>query len=202
MSEQKQNNQMLKTILETLPVAIFFLTYIFFKNEVVEFAGQEYTGFVLATAIFVPFLCLSTVIGWRLFGEVSKVQLLTLVLVLVFGGLTIFLNDERFFKMKPTLVYVLFGGAILVGLLQGKSYLKSILGSSVPMQDEGWMIISRRIMIFFFSLAVLNEIIWRTQSSEVWVYFKTFGLTFALLVFLATQYKVLQQYGEFEEDQE
>ena len=73
MSEQKQNNQMLKTILETLPVAVFFLTYILFKNEVVEFAGKEYTGFVLATAIFVPFLCVSTVIGWRLFGEVSKV---------------------------------------------------------------------------------------------------------------------------------
>ena len=202
MSEQKQNNQMVKTILETLPVAVFFLTYIFFKNEVVEFAGQEYTGFVLATVIFVPFLCVSTVIGWRLFGEVSKVQLLTLVLVLIFGGLTIFLNDESFFKMKPTLVYVLFGGAIAIGLLQGKSYLQSILGSSVPMKDEGWMIISRRIMIFFFSLAILNEIIWRTQSSEVWVYFKTFGLTFALLVFLATQYKVLQQYGEFDEDQE
>ena len=202
MSEQKQNNQMLKTILETLPVAVFFLTYIFFKNEVVVLADQEYTGFVLATAIFVPLLCLSTVIGWRLFGEVSKVQLLTLVLVLIFGGLTIFLNDESFFKMKPTLVYVLFGGAIAVGLLQGKSYLQSILGSSVPMKDEGWMIISRRIMIFFFSLATLNEIIWRTQSSEVWVYFKTFGLTFALLVFLATQYKVLQQYGEFDEDQE
>ena len=200
MSEQKQNNQMLKTILETLPVAVFFLTYIFFKNEVVEVAGQEYTGFVLATAIFVPLLCVSTVIGWRLFGEVSKVQLLTLVLVLIFGGLTILLNDESFFKMKPTLVYVLFGGAIAVGLLQGKSYLQSILGSSVPMKDEGWMIISRRIMIFFFSLAILNEIIWRTQSSEVWVYFKTFGLTFALLVFLATQYKVLQQYGEFDED--
>ena len=202
MSEQKQNNQMLKTILETLPVAVFFLTYIFFKNEVVEFAGQEYTGFVLATAIFVPVLCVSTVIGWRLFGEVSKVQLLTLVLVLIFGGLTIFLNDESFFKMKPTLVYVLFGGAIAVGLVQGKSYLQSILGSSVPMKDEGWMIISRRIMIFFFSLAILNEIIWRTQSSEVWVYFKTFGLTFALLVFLATQYKVLQQYGEFDEDKD
>ena len=111
-------------------------------------------------------------IGWRLFGEVSKVQLLTLVLVLIFGGLTIFLNDESFFKMKPTLVYVLFGGAIAVGLLQGKSYLQSILGSSVPMKDEGWMIISRRIMIFFFSLAILNEIIWRTQSSEVWVFSK------------------------------
>ena len=202
MSEQKQNNQMLKTILETLPVAVFFLTYIFFKNEVVEFAGQEYRGFVLSTAIFVPLLCVSTVIGWRLFGEVSKVQLLTLVLVLIFGGLTIFLNDESFFKMKPTLVYVLFGGAIAVGLVQGKSYLQSILGSSVPMKDEGWMIISRRIMIFFFSLAILNEIIWRTQSSEVWVYFKTFGLTFALLVFLATQYKVLQRYGEFDEDKD
>jgi intracellular septation protein len=86
--------------------------------------------------------------------------------------------------------------------VQGKSYLQSILGSSVPMKAEGGLIISRRIMIFFFSLAILNEIIWRTQSSEVWVYFKTFGLTFALLVFLATQYKVLQQYGEFDEDKD
>lgn len=200
MNKEKPNKQMLKTILETLPVVVFFVTYILFKNQVVEVAGQQYTGFVLATAIFVPFLCVSTIIGWRLFGEVSKVQLLTLVLVLIFGGLTIFLNDESFFKMKPTLVYVLFGGAILVGLLRGKSYLQSILGGSVPMKDEGWMIISRRIMVFFFSLAVLNEIIWRTQSSEMWVYFKTFGLTFALLVFLASQYKVLQRYGEFVED--
>ncbi len=200
MNKEKPNKQMLKTILETLPVVVFFVTYILFKNQVVEVAGQQYTGFVLATAIFVPFLCVSTIIGWRLFGEVSKVQLLTFVLVLIFGGLTIFLNDESFFKMKPTLVYVLFGGAILVGLLRGKSYLQSILGGSVPMKDEGWMIISRRIMVFFFSLAVLNEIIWRTQSSEMWVYFKTFGLTFALLVFLASQYKVLQQYGEFDED--
>lgn len=200
MNKEKPNKQMLKTILETLPVVVFFVTYILFKNQVVEVAGQQYTGFVLATAIFVPFLCVSTIIGWRLFGEVSKVQLLTFVLVLIFGGLTIFLNDESFFKMKPTLVYVLFGGAILVGLLRGKSYLQSILGGSVTMKDEGWMIISRRIMVFFFSLAVLNEIIWRTQSSEMWVYFKTFGLTFALLVFLASQYKVLQQYGEFDED--
>lgn len=200
MNKENSNKQMLKTILETLPVVVFFVTYILFKNQVVEVAGQQYTGFVLATAIFVPFLCVSTIIGWRLFGEVSKVQLLTFVLVLIFGGLTIFLNDESFFKMKPTLVYVLFGGAILVGLLRGKSYLQSILGGSVPMKDEGWMIISRRIMVFFFSLAVLNEIIWRTQSSEMWVYFKTFGLTFALLVFLASQYKVLQQYGEFDED--
>lgn len=200
MNKENSNKQMLKTILETLPVVVFFVTYILFKNQVVEVAGQQYTGFVLATAIFVPFLCVSTITGWRLFGEVSKVQLLTFVLVLIFGGLTIFLNDESFFKMKPTLVYVLFGGAILVGLLRGKSYLQSILGGSVPMKDEGWMIISRRIMVFFFSLAVLNEIIWRTQSSEMWVYFKTFGLTFALLVFLASQYKVLQQYGEFDED--
>ena len=161
---------MLKTILETLPVVVFFVTYILFKNQVVEVAGQQYTGFVLATAIFVPFLCVSTIIGWRLFGEVSKVQLLTLVLVLIFGGLTIFLNDESFFKMKPTLVYVLFGGAILVGLLRGKSYLQSILGGSVPMKDEGWMIISRRIMVFFFSLAVLNEIIWRLKQN---VFLKT-----------------------------
>ena len=134
MNKEKPNKQMLKTILETLPVVVFFVTYILFKNQVVEVAGQQYTGFVLATAIFVPFLCVSTIIGWRLFGEVSKVQLLTFVLVLIFGGLTIFLNDESFFKMKPTLVYVLFGGAILVGLLRGKKHCSNLLVKLVKLR--------------------------------------------------------------------
>ena len=118
MSEQKQNNQMLKTILKRCPWPFSFNLHLF-KNEVSHLRVRNIRA-VLATAIFVPFLCVSTVIGWRLFGEVSKVQLLTLVLVLIFGGLTIFLNDESFFKMKPTLVYVFFGGALRLGL-QGKS---------------------------------------------------------------------------------
>jgi intracellular septation protein len=101
--------------------------------------------------------------------------------------------------MKPTLVYLLFGGALSIGLLQGKSYLNSVMGQMVDMAHEGWMILTRRITVFFFALAILNEAIWRTQTTEVWVYFKTFGLTLAMFMFLASQYKVLTQYGNFEE---
>ena len=104
--------------------------------------------------------------------------------------------------MKPTLVYFLFGSILLVGLLRGKSYLQALMGTMLPMDDKGWMIISRRITGFFFFLALLNEFVWRTFSTEIWVYFKTFGLSVALLVFLASQYPVLLKYGHFESDDE
>jgi intracellular septation protein len=114
--------------------------------------------------------------------------------------MTILFNDERFFKMKPTLVYFLFGSILLAGLFRGKSYLQSLMGTMLPMDQEGWIIISRRITGFFFFLALLNEFVWRTFSTEVWVYFKTFGLSVALLIFLASQYPVLLKYGNFDND--
>ena len=133
-------------------------------------------------------------------GEVSKIQLFTAILVVVFGGMTILFNDDRFFKMKPTLVYFLFGSILLFGLFRKKSYLQSLMGTVFPMDHEGWMIISRRITGFFFFLAGLNEFVWRTFSTEVWVYFKTFGLSVALLIFLASQYPVLSKYSDFDND--
>lgn len=195
----KQVSPMIKGLLEYGPVVIFFATYVLFKDSVLTLGGQEYTGFVLATMVFVPLLIATTFIGWLLTGEVARMQVLTVVLVVIFGGMTILFNDEKFFKMKPTLVYLLFGGALSIGLLQGKSYLNSVMGQMVDMAHEGWMILTRRITVFFFALAILNEAIWRTQTTEVWVYFKTFGLTLAMFMFLASQYKVLTQYGNFEE---
>ncbi len=195
----KQVSPMIKGLLEYGPVVIFFATYVLFKDNVLTLGGQEYTGFVLATMVFVPLLIVTTFIGWLLTGEVARMQVLTVVLVVIFGGMTILFNDEKFFKMKPTLVYLLFGGALSIGLLQGKSYLSSVMGQMVDMAHEGWMILTRRITVFFFALAILNEAIWRTQTTEIWVYFKTFGLTLAMFVFLASQYKVLTRYGNFED---
>ncbi|MCH2248944.1 MAG: septation protein IspZ, partial [Cognatishimia sp.] len=148
----------------------------------------------------VPLLALTTFILWRLTGHLSKMQLATVVLVAVFGGLSVWLNDDRFFKMKPTMIYVLFGGILGVGLLQGKSYLKFVMEEALPLKDEGWMILTRRLTAFFIGLAVLNEVIWRTQSTDTWVYFKTFGLTAAVFVFFMTQAGVFTKYG-IEEDE-
>jgi intracellular septation protein len=97
--------------------------------------------------------------------------------------------------MKPTMIYLLFGGILGIGLLQGRSYLQSVMDGLMPLTDAGWMILTRRLMVFFFGLAVLNELIWRTQSEEIWVYFKTFGLTAAIFVFFITQGKLFQEHG-------
>ena len=199
-SNQKNSN--IKSTLEFGPVRVFFAAYILFDRYEISlnFYGQNYEGFVLATTIFIPLILFTTFLSWKLTGEVSKIQLFTAILVVIFGGMTILFNDDRFFKMKPTLVYFLFGSILLVGLLRGKSYLQALMGTMLPMDDKGWMIISRRITGFFFFLALLNEFVWRTFSTEIWVYFKTFGLSVALLVFLASQYPVLSKYGHFESD--
>lgn len=198
MSE-KNNSPLLSSLLEIGPVIIFFAVFIWRKGEVMVIGGVEYSSLIQATAIFVPLMIASTFIGWLVNGHLSKVQVLTLVLVIFFGALTVLLNDERFFKMKPTLIYVLFGASITYGQMRGKGYLKALLGERIPMEDIGWQLISRRLAMFFFALAALNEIIWRTQSSETWVYFKTFGLTSAVFIFMILQYPILKKYGRMDE---
>ena len=193
-------NPMLKSALEFGPIILFFIGYLRLRDQVFTISGTEYDWFIIVTAAFVPLLALTTFILWRLTGHLSKMQLATVVLVAVFGGLSVWLNDDRFFKMKPTMIYVLFGGILGVGLLQGKSYLKFVMEEALPLQDEGWMILTRRLTAFFIGLAVLNEIIWRTQSTDTWVYFKTFGLTAAVFVFFMTQAGVFTKYG-IEEDE-
>jgi intracellular septation protein len=116
------------------------------------------------------------------------------------GGLSVWLNDERFFKMKPTLIYLLFGGALGVGLLRGQSYLKLVMEELMPLDQEGWMILTRRICLFFLALAVANEVIWRSQSTDTWVYFKTFGLPVAMFAFFMFQGKVFQKHGLSEDE--
>ena len=122
-------------------------------------------------------------------------QVFTLVVVLFMGGLSIWFNDEQFFKMKPTIIYLFFALVLGVGLMQGKSFLRLVLQEALPMQDEGWMILTRRIAVFFAALAVTNEVVWRNFSTESWVWFKVFGLTIAMFAFLLTQARVFSKYG-------
>ncbi|GAA6179929.1 inner membrane-spanning protein YciB [Shimia sp. NS0008-38b] len=192
---EKKINPMLKMALELGPIVVFFIAYLRIRDQSFDIAGTSYDGFIVATAGFVPLLVLTTLILWRLTGKVSKMQIATLILVVVFGGLSVWLNDERFFKMKPTMIYLLFGGALGIGLWRGQSYLKFVMEEMMPLREEGWMLLTKRLTFFFLGLAVLNEIIWRTQTTDTWVYFKTFGLTAAVFIFFMTQGKIFQDYA-------
>ena len=192
---EKKVHPALKLALELGPIALFFAGYVKLKDQVFTIGGAEYDGFIVVTALFIPLMLITTGILWWLSGKLSKMQVATVVLVVLFGGLSVWLNDERFFKMKPTMIYLLFGGILGFGLLRGQSYLRAVMEEALPMQDEGWMILTRRLCAFFFALAVLNEAIWRTMSTEAWVNFKTFGLTAALFLFFMTQGGVLSRYA-------
>ncbi|AXI47381.1 intracellular septation protein A [Sulfitobacter sp. SK012] len=195
MDKGREINPILKLVLEMGPVLVFFVAYIRLKDQMFTFGETEYAGFIVVTAAFIPLLIASTCALWALTGKLSKMQVATLVLVVVFGGLSVWLNDERFFKIKPTMIYLLFGGILGIGLLRGKSYLRYVMEEMMPLQDAGWMILTKRLMYFFFGLAIANEVIWRSFSTETWVYFKTFGLTIAMFVFFISQSRMFQTYS-------
>lgn len=188
-------NPWLKIGLEFGPILVFFLAFGRLKDTTFTLGGTQYGGFILATALFVPLLVATTLVLWRLTGRLSVMQIVTLVLVIVFGGLSVWLNDERFFKMKPTIIYTLFAGILGYGLLRGKSYLALAMDEAIPLAPEGWMILTRRLAAFFAALAVANEVIWRTMSDQAWVNFKTFGLTAAMFAFFMFQGRVIERHG-------
>ena len=184
-----------KPLLEFGPIVAFFFAYMRMKETVYTIGSNDYQGFIVVTALFVPLLLVCTGILWKLTGKISPMQIMTVILVTAFGGMTVWLNDDRFIKMKPTLIYLIFGGLLSIGLLRGQSYLRVVMQEALPMQDAGWMILTRRVAAFFFGLAVLNEVIWRGFSTEIWVYFKTFGLTVALFAFFMMQGTLLAKYA-------
>ena len=186
MSDKQVNNG-LKSAREFGPVALFFIAYIWLKDEVFQFDGTEYGGFIIVTAGFVPLMILSTLALWKLTGTLSKMQIFTVVLVTVVGGLSVWQNDKSFLQMKPTILYLLFASILGFGLLRKQSYLQYMMGEMMPLQDRGWMILTQRMALLFLALAVLNEVIWRNMSEETWVYFKTFGLPMAIFSFFIFQ---------------
>ncbi|MEM6620392.1 MAG: inner membrane-spanning protein YciB [Pseudomonadota bacterium] len=199
MAERKVNGWV-KFGLELGPVIAFFVAYTRLKDRVFDIGGTDYDGFIVVTAAFIPVLLVATGVLWALTGKLSRLQLLTAVVVVVFGGLSVWLNDERFFKMKPTILYAAFAVILAFGLMRGQSYLAAVMEEMMPLEPEGWMILTRRFCLLFFVLAAANEAVWRLMSTDAWVNFKTFGLTAALFVFLISQSALIQRYSL--EDQE
>lgn len=200
VANDKKLSPLIKMGLELGPIVLFFIGYLKLKDQSFMIGGTSYDGFILVTAAFVPLILISTGLLWWLTGKLSKMQIVTAVLVVVFGGLSVWFNDDRFFKMKPTMIYLLFGGVLGFGLLRGQSYLKYVMEEVMPLQHQGWMILTKRLTVFFLGLAVLNEVVRRTMSTDAWVNFKTFGLTAAVFAFFMTQGGVFQRYAKDEED--
>jgi intracellular septation protein len=192
--QEKRINPALKQVLELGPPLLFFVAYLWVRDETFTIGGTDYGGFIVAAAAFVPVLLVSIAILWVLTGRISRMQVFTAVLVVVFGGLTVWFNDERFFKMKTSIVYGVFALILGIGLLQGRSYLAWVMSEFLPMQDEGWLILTRRLTACFAGLAVANEVVWRTMSTDAWVKIETFGFPLVLFLFLWAQIYALQKY--------
>jgi intracellular septation protein len=187
-------NGVLKQVLELGPTIAFFVIYLRIKDDTFTFGGTEYTGFIVAALVFIPILLASMAILWALTRTISRMQVFTAFMVIFFGGLTAWFNDERFFKMKTTIVYGCLAALLAIGLARGKSWLEYVMAEALPMRRDGWMILTRRLCAMFLGLAVANEIIWRTQSTETWVKLETFAMPAALVAFLWWQIYALQRY--------
>lgn len=198
-TQQKEINPVLEGFLEYGPIIAFFVAYRIWKDSVFLVGGTEYSGFVVITGAFVVLLAITSVITWTLTGQLSRVQILTLVLVVIFGGLTVWLNDPAFIKRKPTIIYLIFAGLLGAGLWRGKSMLtyafkpKSI--AKMNLSDTGWLILTRRMMYCFLGLAVANEAVANFLSESAWVNFKTFGLPVLIMGFMMTQGKLFETHA-------
>lgn len=198
----------LKLALEIGPLAVFFLGFQFgdrllarpgWTETLARFTGETAASgqsgpLFLATALFMVAITASLAVSWAMTRSLPRMAVVTAVVVAVFGGLTLVLADETFIKMKPTVVNGLFALILGIGLLQGRSYLKYLMGEALPMTDEGWMIFTRRWCVFFVFLGVLNEVIWRTQSDAFWVAFKTFGNLPLTIGFMLAQIPLLNRH--------
>ena len=178
------NKSLLKFITDFGPLLVFFFYY-YNSDKNLKIAIPP---FIIATII-------ALAIVWILEKKIPMVPLIGGILITFFGGLTIYFNNPVFIYIKPTIINILFGLALLFGkYFTNEPVLKKILGKSIILKDEGWNILSRRWIFFFFSIALLNEIVWRTQSEEFWVNFKVWGLLPITFIFTAFQVSLITKY--------
>ena len=179
-----------KLLLDLGPLVVFFGAY--FKGNIYIATGAFMAATVAAIAIY-----------WLKTRHIPMSQIITLVIVLVFGGLTLALDDPRFIKMKPTMIYVLFSAILFGGLATGRSLLKVVFESAFPpLTEAGWRILTIRWACFFAVLAVLNEVIWRSFSEEFWVSFKLFGFLPLTMVFAMVQIGVMNRHAAPQDTEE
>ncbi len=171
----------LRAATEYGPLGVFVLTYWKF-------------GIFPATAAIMVAAVVALAVAWGLERRLPKVPLITAALLMVFGGLTLWLQDETFIKMKPTIIYLLFSAVLLGGLVLGRPLLKPLLGSSWRMDERGWFRLTLRFGLFFIAMAGLNEAVWRTQTTDFWVSYKVFGTIGLMLAFTASQIPLMTRH--------
>ena len=178
------NKSLIKFLTDFGPLAIFL--YIYYDS------GKDLK---VAIPPFVVATLISLMIVWYLEKKLPMVPLLGGILITFFGGLTIYFNNPIFIYIKPTIINILFGFALLFGkYFTNEPILKKLMGKSVSLKNEGWEILNKRWIYFFFGLALLNELIWRTQSEEFWVNFKVWGLLPITFIFTAFQIGLINKY--------
>lgn len=192
---KEAENPLLKLVFEMGPLLLFFAAnsrphwFTPLLERVLPgnlFTGEQ-AGIFAATAVFMVAMLLSLVLSRTLTGKLPIMPLVSAVVVLVFGGLTLWLQDDRFIKLKPTIVNSLFGAVLLGGLLFGKSLLSIVLDSVFQLSEAGWKKLTFRWALFFFFLAIVNEVVWRNFSNDFWVNFKVFGIMPITMVFALAQ---------------
>jgi len=182
MAEKKKINPVLKFVLDIGPLLLFF-------------AANARFGIFTATGVFMVAALAAVAVTYAITRHLAIMPMVTAVIVLVFGTLTLVLHNDLFIKVKPTIIYVLFGGTLLGGLAFGKPLLGILLDQMFTLTDEGWRKLTLRWALFFLALAVLNEIVWRTQTTDFWVAFKVFGVVPLTFIFGALQMPLLIKYG-------
>ncbi len=173
----------MKLLIELGPLLVFF-------------AGNAVGGIYVATAAFMATTLLSLAVARFRYHKVPAMPLVSAVVVLVFGGLTLYLQDETFIKLKPTIVYSMFAGLLAGGLLLRKPLLELLFGPVFSLTEEGWRKLTFRWMAFFVAMAIVNEVVWRNFSTDAWVSFKAFGFLPLTFLFAIAQVPLLQRYGE------
>ncbi|MGH6817180.1 MAG: septation protein A [Methylovirgula sp.] len=197
----------LKLTLELGPLFLFFFAnarpklFAFYGERVLPphlLAGAN-AGLFTATAVLIPAVVIALIISYLRTKRLPVMPLVTAVLVVIFGALTLYFQDPRFIKMKPTILYAAFGIALIGGLIFKKPILEIILDNAMPLTESGWRILTLRWGIFFFALAILNEIVWRTQSTNVWVAFKFPGTVIIIFLFTMSQVPLMLRHEVKEE---
>ncbi|WP_207457168.1 septation protein A [Azospirillum sp. SYSU D00513] len=171
-------NQYLRLLTEAGPLAAFFI-------------ANAQGGIMVGTAVFMVAILAAVLVSWRMERKVPIMPVVGAGFVLLFGGLTLWLQDDLFIKIKPTLVNLLFAAVLFVSYAMRRNVMKRLLGTVLSLTDEGWRILSLRWAFFFLLLAVLNEIVWRSMDTDAWVNFKVFGIMPLTLVFSAFQTPVI-----------
>ena len=182
MTKKKQLNPILKLVLDIGPLVLFF-------------AANAKFGIYVATGSFMVTVLIALGVSYVMTRHIAIMPVVTAIIVLVFGGLTLILHDDLFIKLKPTIIYVLFGGTLLVGLALDKPFLSIMFDQMFHLTAEGWRKLTWRWALFFLALAVVNEIVWRTQTTDFWVSFKLFGVVPLTFVFGALQMPLINKYS-------